>query len=87
MWRARRDEHERHAVACAETMLAIAPHVRISLDLLELLRHRFEQRLGMIDGAEPTRRAELELLVVADFDELATTFKRLARIVKRMPKA
>jgi hypothetical protein len=65
------------------TMLALAEHVGIDLDLLEHLRTRAEHHLGLIDSAEPPRRAELERLVAVDFDELAGAYKLLKRMVER----
>lgn len=78
---------EATATARAETMLALAPHVGMNLDLLELLRRRFDVHLSMLDAAEPARRAELEKLMVADFDELATAYKKLARTLDRRGSA
>ncbi len=70
-------------MARSESMLALAEHVGIDLDLLEHLRARVEQRLGMLDSAESARRAELEKLVAADFDELAVAYRRLRAMVER----
>ena len=68
--------------ARAEVMLALAPHAGVDLDLLELLRRRFEQRLGMLDAAEPAHRLDVERLVAEDFEKLATAYKRLAAAVE-----
>jgi hypothetical protein len=71
------------ATARAETMLVLAEHVGVDLDVLAFVARRVEQRLGMLDAAEPARRAELERLAAGDFEELATTYLRLASAVER----
>ncbi len=70
------------AIAKAEAMHALAEFVGVDLDALAFIAHRFEQRLGMLDAAEPARRAELELLSAEDFEELATAYKLLAVAVE-----
>lgn len=74
---------ETAAVAKAERMLAIAEFVGVDLGALAFIAHRFEQRLGMFDAAEPARRAELERLSAEDFEELATAYRLLAAVVAR----
>lgn len=80
-------EREAGLNAGTETMLAVAEPLGISVDALAFLAHRFEQRLGMLDAAEPGPRAGLERVVAEDFEELATAFKVLRRVVVRMPTA
>jgi hypothetical protein len=68
-------------------MLAVAEALGISVDTLAFVAQRFAGHVSMIDAAEPARRAELERLVARDFDELATAYKAVKRVVERMPKA
>jgi hypothetical protein len=73
--------------ARAETMLAIGEALGIDVEALAFVARRFERCLGVIDGAERARRAELERLASEDFDELAGAYKRLKRAVERAGKA
>jgi hypothetical protein len=81
------DRETAATMAKAETMLALAEHVGISLDTLAFVARRFELRLGILDAAEPARRVDLERLAAEDFEELATAYKGLARMVERVPSA
>jgi hypothetical protein len=74
----------RDVAAKAETMVAIAEVTGfVDLGALAFIAHRFEQRLGMLDAAEPARRAEAERLVAADVAALADAYKLLAAVVER----
>lgn len=64
-------------------MLTVAEVTDIDVNALAFIAERFEHHLGMLDAAEPVRRAELERLVAQDFDELASAFKFLTQMVDR----
>jgi hypothetical protein len=67
-----------------ETMLALAPHVGIDLEVLAFVNRRLGACGSMLDAAEePRTRAELERLMMLDLDELATAFRALAPLVDR----
>lgn len=55
----------------------------IDVQALAFLVVRFEQRLGVIDAAEPGRSGELERLMAIDIAELAATYKKFATAVER----
>ncbi len=75
---------ERAATAKVETMLAMAPHLGISLDETNDVRIRLEAHEAMFDAAVSlSRRAELEQFMARDVAELAGAFKVLARAVRR----
>jgi len=78
---------ETQATEKVERMLDLAPFIGVDPEALAFLAHRYEERLGLLDAAEPARRAELKRLICQDFDELAAAYKRMARVVDGMPKA
>jgi hypothetical protein len=72
------------ATAKVETMLTIASHVGVNLDVLEAARLRLEAHEAMFDRAVgSSRRNELERLMARDVAELAEGFKVLASAVER----
>jgi len=81
------ERKEARATARAESMLALAEPLGLDLDALAFVAARVEQRLNVLDGAEPARRAELAQLAAEDFAELANTYERLKMLVERMPTA
>lgn len=83
MWRELPAAPDPHVVARTETRLAFAEVTDIDLGALAFLAGRFEQRLSMIDAAEPAQRAELEHLMAIDFAELAEAYTQLAWMVER----
>jgi hypothetical protein len=82
-----RDERKARAVARASTMLALAEVTGIDVHALAFVAQRLEQRLNVLDSAEPARRAELERLTAEDFEELASAYKLLAAAVDRAGEA
>ena len=81
------EEREAAATTRAETMLALGEALAIDLEALAFLARRFEQRLDVLDAAEPAQRRELIALVAEDFDELASAFKTMAAAVERSGEA
>ena len=80
---------EHYAVASAETMLALAEFVGVDLLELEQIRRRLvahEHELGHL-GLQPARRRELRMVIEQDIDDLAVAYKRLMKVVERMPAA
>jgi hypothetical protein len=64
-------------------MLALAEATGIDTDALAFIAHRFDRHALLLDASEPAQRAELEWLMSANFDELATVYKRLRTMVER----
>jgi hypothetical protein len=65
-------------------MLAVAEFTGVAdLDALAFVAHRYQGTLGLLDSAEPARRAVLEMFVAEDFKKLATAYKQLRRAVER----
>lgn len=69
-------------------MLALAEATGVvDLEAMAFVAARVERHLGMIDAAEPARRAEPRRLVEQDFDELARAYKVMERAVERSGEA
>jgi hypothetical protein len=70
-------------IAKAETMLALAPLLGISLDALEAARRRLAQHEAMFGAAMGSSSRRLEALMADDVAELADAYKMMARAVER----
>jgi hypothetical protein len=70
-------------------MLAAAEATGVDLNHLEATRRRLAAHEAKYDRAlvGTSARNELEQLIAADVAELAAAYKRLARMVERMPSA
>ena len=68
----------------ADTLRALAPHLGIDLDELEVVRRRVETHEAELDTAPGTlRRNELEGLIAKDIDQLAEAYRVVLRALDR----
>ncbi|MGO9836764.1 MAG: hypothetical protein ACLP1X_21420 [Polyangiaceae bacterium] len=79
-----REGREGQTTAHAETMLAIAEHVGISLDDLDAARRRLEVHEREYDASfGAVRRNELAQLMAIDIEELAAAYRKMEVAVGR----
>jgi hypothetical protein len=65
-------------------LLALAPHLGIDLDELEVARRRVETYEAELDAAPGSlRRVELEELITKDIDELAEAYQVVLRALEQ----